>query len=608
MILDSNKTKKLALIALTSLSLSSQEINKDFINSLPDNLKNDVLNQITNNISNQNIDKKRYSSFSTQIKSNGNELVEPFELLDDFSNLRNFGQDFFQSFPSTFMPINDPSANSNYILDVGDTIAIQVVKGELKSKDAIIRRDGSIYLEDIGPISLVGISLSGANELINSKINQYFIDSKVIVSLKELRDIQVLVTGEVKFPGVYTLGGYSTVLHAIGASGGISESGSFRSIQVKRNGEIISKIDLYDLFVFADTSSMSTLRSGDSILIPSSNNHIRVVGAINRPAIYEFVDGETAEDIINIAGGYSNKSKDGQFLISREKKDNTSLIISSKNTSKVKLLKKDKIFLPYKLHHSDNLQLEGSRKFIAEPVNISGAVNFPGNYYLETGETLSALISKAGGYSENAYPFGGLLLNENALTLEVEYNERLYKEAIKSLASIATSFDTNINIGNVLPLISEFKNIKPTGRIRTEFDINKIQKNPDMDIILSQGDKIFIPFKQNYVHVFGEVLNPGSNVYSADSSVKDYIEQAGGLNKSADKSSIIIVHANGEAQRVRVNINVFGKSNYNIYPGSVIYVTRDLKQGNSLKVLSTISPIVSSLAISLASLNSINNN
>ena len=58
---------------------------------------------------------------------------------------------------------------------------------------------------------------------------------------------------------------------------------------------------------------MSTLRSGDSILIPSSNNHIRVVGAINRPAIYEFVDGETAEDIINIAGGYSNKSKDGNF-------------------------------------------------------------------------------------------------------------------------------------------------------------------------------------------------------------------------------------------------------------------------------------------------------
>ena len=138
--------------------------------------------------------------------------------------------------------------------------------------------------------------------------------------------------------------------------------------------------------------------------------------------------------------------------------------------------------------------------------------------------------------------------------------------------------------------------------------MSKIKKNPLLDISLSPGDEIIIPYIENHVHIFGEVLNPGSNVFNPDYSIKKYIDDAGGLNKSADKSSIIIVHANGEAKRIKVNMNIFAKSNYDIYPGSVIYVTRDLNQINTLKIFSTISPIVSSLAISLASLNSINNN
>lgn len=612
MILDFKKTKK-TLIALIffyifSLNLYSQDINEDFINSLPASIKQDVLSKITSNISLGSENDKKYSAFESNLSNSSLKTEE--KLNEDFSNLKLFGEDFFKSFSSTFMPVNDPSANADYILDVDDKVFIQVITGNFSSIELTINRDGAIYFPDVGPINLAGVSLQDANRLINTTLKTFFIDADVVVTLSSIRDIQVLVAGQVKFPGVYTLGGYSSILHAISSSGGINTKGSFRNIQIKRNGKIIKYLDLYDLFVDADTSSISSLRSGDSILIPTTNNHVRVIGAINSPAIYEFKDGESAQDIISFAGGPSNQSKDDLFLISRDvKNSNDKEIISSKSSSsEIMILKKDRIFLPYSTYRSSDLYVDSKNTFITKPIKITGGVKYPGEYFLKRDETLSKLIKRAGGYTEDAYPFGGVISNAEALNLEIEYNSRLYNEAIKSLATLATSFSNNINVASLLPLLEEFKNIKPVGRVQAEFDLFRLEIDPLKDTLLSNGDEIYIPFKSNVVHVFGEVLNPGSKSYIPGQTVRDYINSSGGLNKSADRDSIILVHANGDAERIRLNKSVFGKSNPDLYPGSVIYITRDLSDVGSLKVFATISPIISSMAISLASLNSINRN
>lgn len=608
MILDFNKIIQTSTIFLFSYSLHAQEINEDFINSLPSSVKQDVLNQVVGNISNNDSNEKSYSAFDTGISVNPLESSEAIK--EDFSNLKRFGEDFFKSFPSTFMPINDPSANSEYILDIDDKVFIQVITGDISSEELVVNRDGAIYIPNVGPLNVAGVSLGNANKLINATLQKYFIDINVVVTLSSVRDIQILVAGQVNFPGVYTLGGYSSILHAIGSAGGINSNGSFRDIKVKRNGKTIKSLDLYDLFTRADTSSISSLRSGDAILVSASNKQVRVIGAVNNPAIYEFVEGESAEDIISYAGGASNLSQNGLFFISRHRdKTNNKYTISSKDEEDpIKLLTKDNIFLPYTSFKSDDLSISPDNSFITKPINISGGIKNPGDYYLEQDETLSSLINRAGGYTEDAYPFGGVLLNNEALNLEVEYNARLYSEAIKSLATLATSSSQDVNISNLLPLLEEFKNIKPIGRIQTEFDSFKIELDPAKDMLLSHGDKIFIPFKSNVVHVFGEVLNSGSKSFIAGNTAKDYIDASGGINKSADKSSIIIVHANGDTERINLRRSLFGKADANIFPGSVIYVTRDLESINSIQLLSTFSPIISSLAISLASLNSINRN
>ena len=244
MILRFKKITLFFLIVLVSNAfVSSQELDQDFINSLPDSIKQDVLNEISNNVSKIDVDEKNYSSFDSNISLNDYE-----EINNDFSNLKVFGSSFFKSYPSTFMPINDPSADANYVLDVDDEIQIQMFGGVEDNLRLKIKRNGDIDLPKVGPITLAGLPIGDAKKVVQEKVKEYFIDTDVIVSLSEVRDIKILVTGEVNFPGVYTLSGYSSVLHAIGSAGGIKESGSFRKVVVKRNGKIIDQIDLLQDF------------------------------------------------------------------------------------------------------------------------------------------------------------------------------------------------------------------------------------------------------------------------------------------------------------------------------------------------------------------------
>lgn len=587
------------IFILFNFELTAQEINADFIDSLPDSIKQDVVKQINSNsnMAKGQSDIKNYKSFDSKTDVNYQNSQEGLKL---------FGSDFFRGFPSTFMPINDPSASSNYILDVDDVLHIQMIGDRSTQFDIRIDRSGNISIPDIGKIQVAGMTLNQAIDFVDFKISATFVETDVFISLKEIRDIQVLLTGMVHTPGIYTLSGYSSVLHAISSAGGLKENASFREVIVKRNGKVYKTIDLYDFFVDGNMSSNISLMSGDSIIVKPTNQYIPVYGAVNHKAIYEYEEGESLKDIIYFAGGFKPEASK-EIIVVRKIKNSYESIVLNKDYEIFKLKKEDKIYVNHALYRPAEKYLNDRNDFRSVPIIVSGAVKKPGTYYVNENTYLSQLINDAGGYKVDAYPFGGMLFNIRALELEAEYNDRLYNEAIKSLASAATSIN-KVNVTSILPLLSEFKNLKPSGRITTEFNLEKIKTNPAKDTLLTPGDRIYVPYKKNVVHVFGEVLNPGSKAYTYGTSVKDYIKQSGGLNKSADKSSIILVYANGKAERVGLNSNIFGKKQSDVLPGSVIYITRDLDDIDGIQYFATISPILSSLAISLASLNSINNN
>ena len=589
----------ISLMTLLGLSIAndvfSQQIDDNFLNSLPAELREQI--ESGGNTLGEP-DTKNYESFSSAVEK---------DLSDNDSELSVFGESFFSSYSSTFMPINDPAASSNYILDVDDLVSIQYLGDSQDSFEIRIDRAGNVVLPEIGILKIAGLSVSQANTQLNQSLNRVLINTSAVLTLKEIRDINVLVTGFVENPGIYVLSGYSNILYVLNSAGGISASGSYRNIIVKRKGKIVHELDLYDIFVGGDTLSNISLRSGDSVVVEASNNFIPLMGAVNRQAIYEFKDGESVEDIISFAGGISlDVNQDNKFLLIRQDGDVIKFIEENLNIgSNINLFKNDRLFIKFNDYKKDSMFLSEKEDFINNPVVVTGAVKFPGEYYIDQNQTLSELISEFGGFRDDAYIFGAALFNEDAANLEKEFNSRLYNDAIKSVANVGSVARTD-NLGSLSSLLSEFNEIEPKGRIVTEFSIDKLQADEELNYILSPGDKIHVPYYKKIVYVFGEVLNPGTQVFVSDMKVEDYIKKSGGFNDYADKSSVIIVHPNGESEKV--TLKLFTNNKANLYAGSVIYVPRDLKQIDGIELGSVMAPIISSLAISLASLNSISNN
>lgn len=586
------------VLFLSFFSIQAQELDDEFLASLPENIKDDIIS----NLEEDDIvikQSKNYQSFDSSIPK---EVEE-----ESVKKLKRFGDEYFNNMPSTFMPINDPAASSDYVLDVDDVLFIQLIGDRSDEYEYRIDRGGNISIPDVGFLNLAGLSLESARRRINQKLKEYFVETEAIISLKEVRDISILVTGYVEKPGFYILSGYSSIFHAIISAGGISHNGSFRDIKLKRKGKTIKDFDLYDAFVFGDTSSSISLRSGDSIVVASSNNFVPLTGAFNNEAIYEFSSSDTVADLINYAGGLSNNANEkNEFsLVRSENGLYTEIIENVSNAKEIKPQKKDKLFVKFAEYKSDPLFLSQSEDFISEPVIVTGAVKFPGEYYINQNDNMLSLIAKFGGFKDDAYIFGAALFNQNAKDLEKEFNSRLYNDAIKSLANIGSLSRTD-NIISITTLLDEFKNIEPQGRIVTEFSQEKLRSNPNLNYKLSPGDRIHVPFNKKIVYIFGEILNPGTLVFNENLKLDEYINKSGGFNEYADKSSIIIIHPNGESERMRLKYFTNNKSK--IYPGSVIYVPRDLKQIDGIELGSVMAPIVSSLAISLASLNSISNN
>lgn len=578
---------------IPSYLTAQQLIDEDFINSLPEEIKNDLVNNYNSKQDPESV--KKYESFSSKIISSS-------ELSSLSSNLKKFGDDFFTNVPSTFMPINDPSANSGYILDVDDDILIQIIGDRSEEYIYKIDRSGAISIRDIGMINVAGLSIERANKLINEKLKNFFVETEAVISLVAVRDIEVLITGHVNFPGVYMLSGYSNLLHALISAGGISDFGSMRKVTINKNNGRVIEIDLYNIFLNADTANNISLSSGDSILVHPSRNFVPVIGAVPRPAIYEFTEGESVEDLINYSGGitqYSNPEK--VFLVNNKK------VLSRESALKSFLNVNDRIFVSFNSYKPDEMLIQNGKSFADLPVQILGAINNPGQYYVQPDQTLSDLIGKAGGYTKDAYIFGGMLFNKESAKIENEYNTRLYNEAIKSLSSKAI-LTKGIDVSSMLNLLAEFKNVNSKGRIISEFDLSKISSMPLLDTVISPGDKIFIPYKNDLIYVFGEVVNPGAIKFKPSYSTKDYIDLTGGYSNSADKKNIIVVQANGEAFKAKSIRNIFSNTEQEILPGAVIYVSRDIDELEGLDLAQVMAPIFSSLAISLASLNSIQNN
>jgi polysaccharide biosynthesis/export protein len=209
----------------------------------------------------------------------------------------------FEGVPSTFAPVTDIQVPVDYIVGPGDRMVIQLYGNEPSRYELAVGRDGRVNFPKLGPIMVSGMSFDAARDAIEQRVAKQMIGTRVSVTIGELRSIRVFVLGEAEKPGSYTVSGLSTMTNALFVSGGVKKIGSLRDIQLKRDGKLISTLDLYDLLLHGNNSGDRQLLPGDVIFIPPVGDTLAVDGAVRRPAIYELKGEKTVGQAIDIAGG-----------------------------------------------------------------------------------------------------------------------------------------------------------------------------------------------------------------------------------------------------------------------------------------------------------------
>lgn len=505
-----------------------------------------------------------------------------------------FGDNFFKSIQTTFMPINEPNMDASYVLDFDDAITLQLV-GQQQSIDELqIQRDGSINLPNLGKVQLSGLSLEEASKLIKAKIESAYIGVDAFITLSNVRDIQILVTGNAEQPGVYTVNGNTSFLQAIAIAGGPSDFGSLREFVLKRNNETISKIDLYDVIIKGDISTNERLRSGDVIHISPVNNLVNITGGVKRPDNYELLKDETFDDLLFFANGIKNN-------------------FDSNNVRHISFKDGAALERPVKLNQlSSIVPKSGDSLYIGEfvyrTVTIEGAVENPGSYKIEEGATLSSLIKRAGGYLESAFPEGGIYINQDAKIIAETYKDKLIQDITKNIASKITSPSVagNADQSTLSIVTNEIRNQDVSGRVVVEFDLRKIALNKNLDTTLQDGDSIFIPRKTNNIHILGEVKNPATIAYFQNITISGAIKSSGNYTEFADKKNIVIIEPDGSINFVTNRWGMISSSD--LQPGSIIYIPREIGEIEGIDKWAIYTPIIGNLALSLASLASLNNN
>jgi protein involved in polysaccharide export with SLBB domain len=228
-----------------------------------------------------------------------------------------FGQSLFLQAPSTFSPIDWMQVPSDYVLGPGDELQIKIWGQVQANLRVFVDRSGQIYIPQVGEVSVAGIHYGDLEEHLKSEISKIFKNFSVTANIGRLRSIQVLVVGDARYPGTYTISSLSTLVNAIFTSGGPASQGSLRHIQVRRDGATITDFDFYDLLIKGDKSKDVRLQPGDVIYIPHVGPLVAISGSVNTPAIYEMKDDSTLKDLIEVAGDLSNVADTSKVMVDR---------------------------------------------------------------------------------------------------------------------------------------------------------------------------------------------------------------------------------------------------------------------------------------------------
>lgn len=407
------------------------------------------------------------------------------------NELQVFGSNIFDNLQLSFQPNLQIATPANYLIGTNDELIIDVYGISDLTKKLLVNTEGNIRFPKYGPIKVAGLSIEQATNNVKRELTKLYPGlrngtTSIKLSLGQMRSIQVTLLGEVVTPGTYTVPSLSTIMNALYTSGGPTTIGSFRQIELVRNGKVISNFDIYDFLLKGDLTKNILLQDQDIIKVAPYHKRVTVIGAIKKPAIFDLKPSENLQDVISYAGSFADNSMKDFVRIKRMGNSQMEMLtIFSKNNSITKLVSGDIVIV-------DSLA-----KTYQNRVNISGAINYPGDYGIDQVNTVRDLLILA----------------------SVKQNAYLNRAYIKRR-------DTQLN------------------PVFVNFNVSEVLKS-NQSIVLNKEDSVVI-FENNQLHeiytvkINGQVNQPGSYMFSKNMTVRDLILMASGYKDGATLDKIEI--------------------------------------------------------------------
>lgn len=323
-----------------------------------------------------------------------------------------FGAAVFRRRSAEFEPIRTGPAPPNYRIGPGDEISL-VLTGDVELAYLLpVNREGYLVIPDVGQVFVNGLTLAQLEDRLYDRLGRVYsgvrrgadATTRFMVSLGRTRMNQVYVIGDVVRPSAYAVDALATVFHALYLAGGPNDNGSFRRIEVRRGGEVVQTVDLYDYLIRGDDSSDIRLEHGDIIFVPPVSRRITVTGLVRRPAIYEAAPDDDLRDLIRYAGGFQPDADIRRVQIDRILPPSQRSPGIDRGIVDVDLAAlADSAGEPIPVYDGDIVQVFGVSLERRNRVTVTGNVRRPGLYEWHPGMTLGELIERAQGLREEAY-------------------------------------------------------------------------------------------------------------------------------------------------------------------------------------------------------------
>lgn len=575
----------------------------------------------------------------TNVRKDSNKEINFINNNDDFLfgtllvTDRIFGSELFNAKNPTFEPDMNIPTPVNYILGVGDDLMIDIWGASNNFYKLTVSFEGTVVIDNVGPVYVQGLTIEEAEKRIISKLKTLYRglnqDTFINISLGQVRSIQVTVMGEVYEPGSYTLTSLSTVFNALFKSGGITDKGSYRNIEVIRNNKVIEVFDVYDILLKGDQSKNIRLNDQDIIKVNVYKNRVRLLGNIKRPAYYEVLEDESLSQVISNAGSFDSDAYTKLITVDRYNDIEKEIVTVSQDD-----------FDNFKLKDGDKIHIHKTLNKYKNKVVIAGAVWRAGRYELTDGLTLKQLIDNAEGLRPEAFKTRGVIyrVDENhdfyvsSFNLNDIYeNPELYDIKLQYEDSIVIrniyemredrkvklsgevqvqgeySFKENMTLGDLILMGNGFKSSASEAKIeiyrRVYGDAAPSKRDNVMsehyvfgisrDLILEGDAKDFVlePFDQVYVRqrpdyqvqrlitIAGEVLFPGEYVLeNRHQRISEIIAKAGGLTDEAFVKGISLERINRNADRIGTKIDNSSEDRIYLRRGATSYIGIDVEK------------------------------